>query len=145
MIAIFPRCRISTGAGQRAATKAGREYAPALISVTAGGWDRTRATCPCCRLLILFCNFQGPTSSRHQQIIKFHEGGQQGQGDFSSVDLEESPNVGGSQGAGQSSPGRTPQPPAAGRRLGPPRSKREGLAFFSNNLWDQRWELTLLL
>ena len=144
MVAIIRRCRISATAGQCAAIKAGREYAPAFIVVTAGQWDRARASF--LRFLILLCNFQRPTSPCHRQIIKTHAGGQQGQGAFSWVDLlEESANVGGAQG--------TPQPTAAGRgtqaqprQLRPsPTWKEAGIPFFSSYLWEQRRELTLLL
>lgn len=111
MVAIILRCRTSTTAGQCAAIKAGREYAPALIVLTAGWWDRAWAML--FHFLSLFCNSQLPTSPCHQQIIKIHEGGPQGQRDVSSVDLlEESPNAGGAQG--------TPQPAAAGREVQAP-------------------------
>lgn len=65
-------------------------------------------------LLILFCNIQLPTSPCRQQIIQTHEGGPQGQGGFSSLDLweESDDNVGAASG--------TPRPTAAGRELQAP-------------------------
>lgn len=73
MVAIVLRCTISTMSGQGSTIKAGGEYVPVLISLTAGWGDRALLMRFC--FLVLLCNVQMSASPWHQQTISIHQGG----------------------------------------------------------------------